>query len=160
LPGGAGQLVLAADETLQPVVGAVEITPVLVSRPGPSPAQRGLRSGSAELFFLDDQAYVEENGFWVRGRGTARVVVAVEPGQTDVQLLVRNGAARNVVTLDAGSYQRQVDLSASEERLVSLPIAGPGGVLTLRIDAAFGFRPSNISTSNDRRYLGVWIELR
>ena len=160
LPGGAGQLVLSADDALQRVLRGVEIAPVVVNRPGPSPAQRGLRTGSTELFFLDDQAFVEANGFWVRGRGTARVVVAVEPGQADVQLLVRTGAARNVVTFDTGSDQHQVDLNVSEERLVSLPVTDPRGVLTLRIDAAFGFRPSNISTSTDRRYLGVWIELR
>ena len=160
LPGGAGQLALIADDGLQPIVRALEISPVLISRPGPSPTQRGLRSGSTELFFLDDQAYVEDNGFWVRGRGAAHVVLAGEPGQHECRLFVRNGAAANLVTLDAGSYQRRFPLRAFEERLVALPVDDPGGVLTLRIDAAVGFRPSNISASSDRRLLGVWIELR
>jgi hypothetical protein len=112
------------------------------------------------LWFLDHQAYVEGQGFWVRGHGGTRVVLMGAPGQREMPLYVRNGAAPNVVTLDAGAYQQQLTLNSSEERLVSLPIAGSAALLDLRILAARGFRPSEISDSGDRRFLGIWVEPR
>jgi hypothetical protein len=114
--------------------------------------------GSTELWFLDDHVFVEKTGFWVRGAERANVALRGEPEQRVIQLLVRNGSASNLVTIDSGTSRQRFALSGFQQRTVDLPATEPGDLIVVRIGASSGFRPSDISSSGDRRYLGVWIE--
>ena len=155
LAGGAGDLTLVADASLQPVVSDVDIVPSVVFRPGPPQDQPGLRSGTSEVFFPNDRVYLEPSGFWLRGRETTPLLLSALPGERVVRLFVRNGGVMpNLLTIDAGSYQRQFSFDLNEEKVIELPITDGGGVLAIRATTAEGF------SGTDNRVLGLWCEVR
>jgi hypothetical protein len=161
LPAGAAALVMtAAGESGHEPPGSVELVPVAL-RPGAGPLARSAAPfGGTDAFFEDDHVFVEDTGFWVRGGQTAAVTFAAGGGQTAVALTLRNGGAPNDVTLTGDGVNQRLAMQAGEERSVSLPVRGPGGVCAVRIESAGGFRPSAVSASRDSRYLGVWVGVR
>jgi len=161
LAGGAGGLALIADAALQPVVSVVDIVPSVVFRPGPPQDQPGLRSGSAEVFFPTNRVYLEPSGFWLRGRETTPLLLSALADERVIRLFVRNGGVMpNLLTIDAGSYQRQFSFDLNEERVIELPVIDGSGVLAIRAMTTEGFRPSDTKTSSDDRLLGLWCEVR
>ena len=76
-------------------------------------------------------------------------------------MFVRNGGVMpNLLTIDAGSYQRQFSFDLNEERVIELPVIDGSGVLAIRAMTTEGFRPSDTKTSSDDRLLGLWCEVR
>jgi hypothetical protein len=157
LPVGALLLTVASDPTARAAATRVEVVPVSV-QPGPRTAFTAVRYGASDVFFLDNEVFVEAEGFWVRGNATAEVVM-VAPGQGGISLLVRNGAVANAVVLDVGGRAQTYSLRPSEERVVDLPVGDQTGTVRLRVISPAGFRPSD-SPTGDRRLLGVWIQPR
>jgi hypothetical protein len=154
LPAGAAALLFQPRPPLAAIRGDVELAPVSFDRSDLRPALVGSHYGATDTFFLDDGAYVEESGFWVKGGRTAEVVLAVAGGQT-VNVLIRNGAVANKVDLEATNGRESLTLAPGEERAVSLQATA--GVVRLKITSASGFRPSE-QGGRDTRTLGVWIE--
>jgi hypothetical protein len=122
--------------------------------------RRAVRYGPALLLLIDGHAYVEREGTWVAGGGDAEFAIEPDHG-TDIRLFVRNAAVQNRVTIESGTWRRDLALQPREERFVDLPFeAGRPGLL-LRVSAETGARPADVEPGNaDRRLLGAWIETR
>jgi hypothetical protein len=108
-----------------------------------------VRHGDVLVWFLDEGASAEPEGWWVLGGASAAVVIDRTSGNAPRGLLVRNGGAKNRVALAAGSWSITLDLAPAEER----PVAPPRlGRLPLLVTSEAGFRPSVVdSKSGDDR---------
>jgi hypothetical protein len=125
-------------------------------------ALSGRRYGATLVWFLDGNAFNEPEGLWVRGSAESNIVVQPEAG-SQARLLVRNGPVANAVGLSVvdGEWVETLSLARGEEREVSLPVDPARGAVRLRVVSRSGFRPSEVDPkSNDRRFLGAWIEPR
>jgi hypothetical protein len=164
LPAGAATLTIEPDDALRGVAGRVEASPIVIdSSINAAPSRLALSAteyGSAEVFFVDDAVFVESAGFWVRGGGSTEFVIATRAPSAAVELLLRNGAAPNQVSIEADRQSRRLVMSAGEETPVTFTVADPAGVLRVRVTATGGFRPSAVSDSRDGRYLGVWVQIQ
>lgn len=158
LPAGAAAIDVRADSpeaaaglsaVLVPESSAIEATPARHMMVGPD----------AQVFFADDNAYREGDGFWLRGGATTEVVWSGgigKAGRTRV-LRLHNGGSPNTITVRSGAWQEVLTLDPWQERTVSLPAADALGAWRLSLTAAAGFRPSDDGTNQDRRYLGAWF---
>jgi len=116
------------------------------------------RYGEALVWFLDNAAFAEPQGWWVQGRASSVVLLDTHGGAT-VRLLIRNGGMANRVGLRVGAWTVSLNLAAGEERPIDIPVAA--GSARLAVTSEAGFRPSDVdSASRDARVLGVWVELR
>ena len=134
-------------------------------------------------YFLDDNAYTPESGFfWVRGGRRAELLLRAPVRQMGegrvVPLRVRsltieitNGAVPNRVSLAAGLRRVSLDLAAGEVRTVTLP-PGPGVpykpsryptnyIYALSVGARDGFVPFLYAPgeSDDSRFLGAQVRI-
>jgi hypothetical protein len=154
LPAGAAALTLALDPASARAVDTIDIEPLTIDRASRPPAVASLSSAGVDVFFFDQQVFVEDDGFWVRGGQAADVVVAAG-GSGRVVLALANGAVANDVAVN----DERLSLAPGETRDVVLSIPASGTV-PVHIQSAAGFRPSDISSSQDHRYLGVRVSVR
>ncbi len=162
-PVDARALVVRGDEDARASVREIVVRPLRVLTPSQKPtterANRAVRFGSLRVFYFDDRAFPEPNGFWVGGERTTRCVLAPDEATGAVRLLVRNASVENTVTLTAGSWHQQLRLSPGEEREVDVPLAAGRRAVLLQIASAAGFRPSEHDpASRDTRFLGVYVK--
>lgn len=118
--------------------------------------------GSSDVMFLDDQAYLEGDGFWVHGRSAAKFLLVPSSDSPvsplTVKVLVRNGGARNTVTIESGTFQRLLVMTPFQEQEIDIPLT-PAGTATVRVASGDGFVPADSTAgSGDHRLLGVWIQ--
>jgi hypothetical protein len=159
LPADVSSLTIQPDASLGKVGGNIELVPFAIRPGGTSHALGVVRYGTTDVFFLDQDAFPEEGGFWVQGGRTTEVVLAAGAGRATVPVLLRNGGSANNVRLQVDTESQTVALQPDEERQIAVPVSGPDGVVRLRISSEAGFRPSEAVTG-DRRYLGVRVEIR
>lgn len=164
LPVSVAALQLGVDEAAKSSLRNVELRAVSVLPPrdrlaSGGEAGHGARYGSAVMFHLSGPVWVEPNGTWIGRGANAKFVIAVD-GSERLRLFVRNSPVQNQVTLESGSWYRNLNLAPSEECVIEIPVhEGPGTPLT--VTSLSGFRPSDIdATSQDDRFLGVWIATR
>lgn len=159
LPVTVRGLFIRADEDARGQLEAIDLRPQGLPATGLSTeiARRAARYGNTVAFFMDDRAFPEPAGFWVGGgRDTS---VAIRPDRPQpIALVLRNGAAANVVTLESGSWRDALTLQPGEERRVDIPIDGSRGSALVSIRSSAGFRPSEVDpASRDTRFLGVYV---
>jgi hypothetical protein len=129
-------------------------------------ARRAVRYPSGVVYFFDDGAFPEPDAFWVRGGRATTVALDIEgrlaePGGRVSMLFLRNAPVENRVTVQAGEWREELAMKPGEERTVVVPLAAGKPATLVHLAAAAGFRPSEVSPGNlDRRFLGVWIQLR
>jgi hypothetical protein len=125
-------------------------------------ATLGFPDGGLRLHALDEEAYSDPAGFWVRkGSRASFAIELAEPlgGATQVFLRIANGGARNHVVLRADSVDESYVLEPFEEREVAL--GGTGPLLDFSIESESGFRPRLIDPrTRDDRELGVFVTAR
>jgi hypothetical protein len=123
-------------------------------------AQSATRYGRTIAWFVDENAYGDPDGIWIKGGGVeARLLLQPDSG-TWVQVLVRNGPRPNQLTLttEAGDWSWSAPLNPREEREVRVPVDAARRAVLLRAVSASGFRPSDQDPgSRDTRLLGVWM---
>jgi len=156
LPAGARALVVEGEND-----GGVRVAllPIGLTAPVEPPARSFERYGGVEVFFLNDAVFVERSGFWVRGRSEADFILAASAGEP-VSLLVQNGGAPNTVVVRTDGRTETLTLEPSEERTLPANLAAQGAAVRVQVSSSDGFRPSDVSQSEDRRFLGVWIGIR
>lgn len=160
LPAGAAELVVEASSAEAARGWEAAMVPASAADASRGFARVYARWPEADVFFQDDNVFVEAGGFWVRGGHTASVVIsqgAVSAGRTRA-LVLRNGGAANTVAIRSGVWQEVVSMAAWQERVVGLPAAGPRGEWLVTITSASGFQPSVTSGGTDTRVLGVWVQ--
>ena len=110
------------------------------------------------IFFHDSSSYPEGNGFWVKGRTTARMtMLKVKEEDSGVLLAVHSGARANVVTLATPGWSKSLELVPGVTERVTIPSRQGERFIPLTITSADGFVPAEIERSRDRRLLGAWI---
>ncbi len=123
--------------------------------------ERGAAAGSAErslilpdgakLHGLDDHAYLDRRGYWVK-RG-ARAAFVLETGS---KILVRNGGAGNYVVVHHPGRIEFRDMRPFEEWTLHLP--PERRAVQFSVESESGFRPSQLDPdSADHRELGVFV---
>lgn len=158
LPAGAELLSIEADAPLAAAGGDVTLTPMQLART-PVFARASLVRPAATCYFLDDNVFVESEGFWIRGQSRTSLAIA-GPGGQPVSLGLTNGGASNQVTVSvAGAPELTFALAPGETREVPLTRGAASGA-RIDITSAAGFRPSDDGASKDARYLGVFVRLR
>jgi hypothetical protein len=164
LPVDVGSIVVEGDDQAVREAGALALRPVQLLAPADRLtnryARRVERYGPGLAYFLDDGAFIEEPGFWVRGGSDARFVATRATAGATIQLFLRNAPVPNHVTIDVDGAARTLELQPGEERLLPLTL-GPRGSAMVHVESDAGFRPSAVDArSTDHRYLGVWVEFR
>lgn len=159
LPLGAGVLVAEATQPeaathVRAGLRAMEVVPETTSG-----ARSFVRRGATDHWFADDAVFVEPDGFWVRGGQQATVALSggASAAGRSRRLVVRNGGAANEVVIQVDGWSQTLTLAEWQEEVVTLPAASAAGAWIVQIRSASGFRPSEVSGGEDRRYLGVWI---
>ncbi len=160
LPAGAQVLTIEGDGSAVRAIHQVSLRIQAFSSPQPATvARRAMRYGDVLVWFLDEGAWAEAEGWWVGGGASAAVVIERTSVHARRGLLVRNGGAKNRIVLTAGRWSTTLDLGPGEERPVDPPLL-QGGV-PLRVTSEAGFRPSAVDrASRDDRFLGVWLQIR
>jgi hypothetical protein len=160
LPVAVRALLVRTDEGARAQLESVELRPLTraPARLTPDTARRAVRYGDAVAFFLDDRAFPEPSGFWVRGARDTKVVFQSD-GSHALSLLVRNGPAANTVTIESGAWKDELPMAPGEERRIDVPADSQRGTAHLvRIASSAGFRPSEVNAgSRDTRLLGVFV---
>lgn len=116
---------------------------------------RAIRSlslpGRRRLHGLDDGAYLDRKGFWVKREARARF--AIEPGGV---LRLANGGRDNTVRVYLASGTEQFELAPWAEATFVVP--PEDGVSTFSVESERGFRPSALDPEDpDYRDLGVFV---
>jgi hypothetical protein len=138
------------------------LVPVGMRRPATTRnAVRATRYGHARVFFFDDRAYPEQDGFWTRGGGLATVVIdSADPTRLQgLPISITGGAVPTSISLTVGRWEETFDLAAGQKQDVTLPPASDGAwVVSIR--SGPGFRPSEREPgSSDVRSLAAWIAI-
>jgi hypothetical protein len=165
LPVDANFVGLRGPAEIERAIDSITITPTAVLDAGARPLvpvvlAAGNYSG-ATFYFHDEQLYPETQGFWTLGGRAAHITVATPPGHTaPVTLRMHPGAVPNTVTVSTFGWQHSFELTPGQAVEVDLP-QFPSGVVPLTITPDTGFYPRDIDkTSTDRRFLGVWVEVK
>jgi hypothetical protein len=159
LPAGARALTVDGPGRAAGAGPAVELRVVRLRPPLDRLAQAYTRYGALDLLVLDGDPYLEERGFWVRGASTAEWLIVSRTMAGGRPMLLQNGGAPNQVTVTMGESEETFEMAPSETRRVEVPLEGMPGIAVVRVRSAAGFRPSEVGPSDDRRYLGVWVEI-
>jgi hypothetical protein len=159
------------DAALRASEGRIDLEPEARGDDAPF-ARSAMSYGPADVFFSDDQVFLEDAGFWIRGEQTASVAIAAAEHRGGpppvLRMVLRNGAVPNVVQVDTDvtlidatdRHHWARELAPSEEHTIDLPTPTLGHAVRVRIHSSSGFRPSDVGRSADSRYLGVWVEIR
>jgi hypothetical protein len=164
LPVNASFVGLRGPNELERAIDAITITPSRVIDAGARPIVPTVVAaadyGGIRFFFHDDRMYPEPSGFWMLGRRTAPITVAMPPGHTaPVTLRIHSGARPNRVTFSTLDWQRDYTLVPGEAAEVELPMTHDG-VIPLTVSVDDGFSPRELDPSaTDSRFLGIWVEL-
>jgi hypothetical protein len=122
----------------------------------PIVADRSLRlDHGVDVHALDDHAYLDPKGFWIRGGEKAEFALETSGGSPG-QIVLANGGRENWVVVEYHGQANQFLLRPWARRTLGLPMNGE--VLLLSVTSRSGFRPSELdSSSNDGRMLGVLL---
>jgi len=123
-------------------------------------ALRATRYGRARVFFFDDWAYLERDGFWTRADGEATVVIDTDDSSiSGLPMSVTAGQVPTTIQLSIGGWSERLALEPGQKRNVVLP-PPVDGTWTLRIRSGAGFRPSEREAGNrDVRKLAAWMTI-
>lgn len=166
LPVAAPTISVFADARTRRGIARISLIPVRLVPPDDPlahlPPRHGTRYGSATVFELSGQAYMEAGGIWMAGR--ARATFAMTPDADEpLRLRIRNAPVANTITIEADDWHRTLSLAPREARTIEVPRSPrPDATATIvTIGAATGFRPADLDpTVQDHRLLGCWLEVR
>ena len=165
LPVDVGSLVIEGDDDAVRSVGRVELQPLQMfsgrTRVASGFARRVERYGSTSVYFLDDRAFAEWPGFWIRGNAKTRIVAVPDGQGQTLQFFVRNAPVSNRLTLEVDGRSEEIELQPREERMIPIRHASGRAAMLISFHTSQGFKPSLVQRgSTDHRFLGCWIELR
>ena len=148
----------AAGKVEYATIGPLEIFPA-DRLPARGFARQAVRYGGTLVYFMDEGAFPEPQAFWVRGRNSAAVVLDPDAPRGIARLFLRNAPVANTLTVEAGRWREALTLAPGEERGLEIPLDRARGATLVRVTSASGFRPSEVSSSRDERFLGVWVRV-
>lgn len=115
--------------------------------------------GIARAFFHDSGAYMEADGFWVKGRTNLRMtLLKLRKSDAFLTLAIHSGARPNLITLATPDWQKQIELAPGVTMRIAVPSKAGEALMPLSITTADGFVPAELEPgSKDRRLLGAWV---
>lgn len=157
---------IRASDEFERRVGRLEITPLAVIGKGERlrrpPVLAAARYGATPVYFHDDHAYLEADGFWVRGAATTDVTVGLQPNvkPAGVTLQIHGGAVGTAVRLETPAWSTRVMLTPGKTEEVFVPARDGQSLLAVSVTPEGGFVPAEHgSGGNDRRLLGCWVSV-
>lgn len=126
-------------------------------------ASNARRYGSTVAWFVDENAYNDPDGIWIKGGGAVARLLLQPDSRSAMRMLVRNGPAPNDVMLsaEAGGWAWSGSLNPGQESEITVPVDPARGVVMLRVISRSAFRPAETNPgSRDTRLLGVWMSPR
>ena len=103
------------------------------------------------LHGLDDDAYLDPKGFWVKSGRRARF--ALEPGG---ELELSNGGLANTVLVHTATGTERIELAPWARTVIATP--DDSGATVVSVESEGGFRPMDLDPqSADYRELGVFV---
>lgn len=115
------------------------------------------RYGAARVFFMDDRAYMEPEGFWTRAEASTRIVIDSAGEPVSPALVVRAGPVEATVEVTAGQWAQALPLLPGESRRVVIPTKPGVEAWEIEVATGAGFRPAwHDPSARDMRNLGVW----
>jgi hypothetical protein len=164
LPVNANFIGIRGPEDMERAIDAITITPTAVVDAGARPIVPAVlsaaRYGDVSIFFHEERMYPEPTGVWLPGQRTIQMTVAVPPTHTaPVVLRIHSGGKANLATFTTFDWERDYSLVPGQAADVELPMVN-GSVIPLTVTVADGFSPREIDpSSNDTRFLGIWVEV-
>jgi hypothetical protein len=165
LPVNASFVGLRGPAEMERAIDSITITPTDVVNAGARPIVPTVYSaatyGDVSLFFHDERMYPEPAGFWMLGRRTAQITVAVPPNRTTpVVLRIHSGGKANLAKFTTLDWERDYSLVPGQAAEVELPMVH-GSVIPITVYVQDGFSPREIDpSSNDPRFLGIFVEVK
>jgi hypothetical protein len=142
----------------------LRLQPLALMRPAggmAGAARQVVAYGPWLAFFMDDGAYAEPGGFWIRPGREVTLVVGQPDGVSALRLSIHNIPLANRVAVTSGKWHDEVRLEPGAEREMVLPPPGAVRATALHLRADRGGRPSQFEPgSHDHRELGAWIAFR
>ena len=156
-----------ASADLEPAIAKLTVTPVSVIDDGDRlerPTVMGAAAyGDVTVYFHDERAAVERDGFWVRGRAATVTTIHLPEADTTagVRLKVHGGGPVPLpVTFTTPAWSTRVIVQPDVTAEVLVPAHPTVRLLPLTIASESGFVPAEIGgAATDRRLLGCWIEV-
>jgi hypothetical protein len=165
LPVDVGFVGFRSSRELERAIRLITLTPLAVEdlnrRPRVPQVLAAGKYGGTEVFFHDDWTGPEPTGFWVLGRRPTRLTFAAATGGGPalIALNLRADHEANHVALRAPGWIHEMDLLPGQPEQLLLPPT-QRGVVSVMVETSGGFVPAERDkASNDKRLLGVWIEL-
>ena len=114
---------------------------------------------TASVFYHDDHAFPEPNGFWVQGGRSALVTFQRDDTAAPLTLRVHSGLIDNQLQIRTTGWQTTIALARERQEVVAIP-SGDRKVVTIEFTTDRAFVPKEVNpTSTDMRPLGAWIEV-
>ncbi len=162
----AGFVGLRATREFEQATGKLQVRPVTIvdanrrlTRP---PVLAAAEYYEVPVYFHDDHAYVEPNGFWARGRTTHDLTIGLRQGAQPpgVRLQLHSGDGITRVHLATPAWSDVVSLTSGTPQSILVPALASQRLLPLTITPESGFVPSQRHAGvNDDRLLGCWVEV-
>jgi hypothetical protein len=166
LPVAAPAISVFADARTRAGIARIALVPIRLAPASDPlahlPPRHGTRYGSAAVFEIAGQAYMEAGGIWIAGGARATFAMAPDRGEP-LRLRVRNAPVANTITIETDDWHRTLSLAPREVRTIDVPRSLlPDTIATLvTIGAATGFRPADLDpTVQDHRLLGCYVTVR
>jgi hypothetical protein len=160
LPAGADRLQFEPDETLAASVSSLVLRPTVLNGVTRDLAVARVAIGTCDVFLRDGNAFVESDGFWVRGSSTAALAISGPVDRPDLTMELANGGVPNRVVVAEATGEQVLDLEPWARQPIVVPL-DRAGAASLRITSTAGFRPADLDpASADRRWLGVRVSRR
>jgi hypothetical protein len=116
-----------------------------------------------QVTFLDDNAYIEDNAFWVKGDSRAEILVRFQTPARRLVLSLAAGEATSDVTVRRGWTSRSVTVRPGQIRELTIPLDDgfpyqASRIWRVSIESQGGFLPMFGRTgSTDNRFLGIRV---
>ena len=165
LPVTASFVGLRGPAEMERAIDSIAITPTDVVNAGARPIVPTVFAaatyGDVRVFFHDERMYPEPAGFWMLGRRTSQITVAVPPNRTTpIVLRIHSGGKANLATFTTFDWERDYSLVPGQAAEVELPMVN-GSVIPITVHVQDGFSPREIDpSSNDPRFLGIFVEVK
>jgi hypothetical protein len=166
LPVDVGFVGFRSSRELERTIRLITLTPLAVEDVGHRPRVPQVlaagKYGETLVLFHDDWTGPEPTGFWVLGRRPTRLTFAAATAGRSALISVRLRADQdtNHIALRAPGWTHEMDLLPGQPQELNLPPT-QRGVVSVTVETSGGFVPAERDkTSNDRRLLGVWVEVR
>jgi hypothetical protein len=139
LPVDATFVGFKASPELESSVGFLRVRPARVTpmldRIATSEVLAAAAYGPIVVLFHDDAAYVERDGFWLRGKASSQVSIVSPTGPLagDVTLRIRPGPIDNTIVIEGAGGTKRVSVEAERPTEVRLSPAPLDGILRLSL---------------------------